>query len=78
MPIFTPMNADGSERLKLNPESDIEILDGELYRTGPGVHATILLDGERFNVEGRVCTAGRQCFCDAQLVPVPQAAAAVQ
>jgi hypothetical protein len=55
--------------------TDFEIVEGELYTIGPGVHATILLDGEKFNVEGRVCSLGKHCFCDAQLVPVPETAA---
>lgn len=66
---FTPLNEDGTERLKIEPEN-IEVLTGDLFQRGPGVHATVRIGGETFDVEGRVCSAGHHCFCDAQLVKV--------
>lgn len=67
-PKFTPMSADGRFRLDV-ASTDIEIVSGDPFVSRRGVQGRIRIKGELFDVKGKPC--GARCYCDAQLVKVP-------
>jgi hypothetical protein len=67
-PKFTPMSADGRFRLDV-ASADIEVVSGEPFTSRRGVQGRIRIKSELFDVKGKPC--GARCYCDAQLVKVP-------
>jgi hypothetical protein len=64
--IFTPRDPRG---VQLSfPLSEIEILDGNLFKRGRGRRAGIRFDGVTYDVYGAACGLG--CFCAATVVEV--------
>jgi len=74
-PKFTPMSADGRSRLDV-ASADIEVVSGEPFTSRRGVQGRIRIKGELFDVKGKPC--GARCYCDAQLVKVPDEGLEVQ
>ena len=61
--VFTPLNSDRTERLRIAREK-ITLISGNLYVRGPGKKAVISVDGKMFQVVGISCGLPH-CACDA-------------
>lgn len=63
--LFTPLNADHSQRLKF-ARKDVRVIDGTIGMRLLGPVAIIEIKGTRYLVTGERCGLGR-CNCDASI-----------
>ncbi|NHW45935.1 hypothetical protein HAV21_03360 [Paenarthrobacter sp. MSM-2-10-13] len=67
-PVFTPLNADRTERLSF-PKSEVVLLGGDLDTRGSGKKAIVAINGTTYEVYGIDCGLSG-CVCDAYIKEV--------